>query len=60
MLTIFSSEAGKTEAPNNEIYIIAAGSIWPKPLPFNELNLKIPIWTPKQKNRSEEGDLYHL
>ena len=56
MLTIFSSEAGKTElilssanwlkspprcpndlteAPNNGIYIIAAGSIWPKPLPFN-------------------------
>ena len=27
MLTIFSSEAGKNEAPNNGICIIAAGSI---------------------------------
>ena len=60
MLAIFSSGAGKTGAPNNGICIIAAGSIWPKPLPFNQRNLTIPIWAPKQKNRSKEGDLYHL
>ena len=55
--------SGREKTDLARIGIFASGS-W---LNLNQIphipsifNPKIPIWTPKQKKRSEEGDLYHL